>query len=56
MTDLIHQILDIAKGIAHIFSISILGPLTLIIKSIGTLFVKILELIVLVIKWGIAKL
>ncbi len=56
MTDLIHQIIEIAKSIAHVFDASIIGPLTVIIKSIAVLFVKVLELAIMAAKWIIAKI
>lgn len=55
MTDLIHQIIEIGKDIVHVFNASILGPLTVIFKSIGLLFVKVLELTILAVKWIIAQ-
>lgn len=55
MTELINQIIDIAKNIAHIFTASILDPLILIFKSIGTLFVKVLELAIMAVKWIVAQ-
>ena len=55
MTDIIHQIIEIAKQIAAVFSTSILGPLMVIAKAIGLLFVKILELSIAAIKWVLTK-
>lgn len=56
MTDLIHQIIDIIKNIASIFQSGILGPLVTIVKSIGLLFVKVLELAIMVVKWIVAQI
>ena len=56
MVDLIHQILDIAKNIAHTFDTTVWPPLMALFKSIGTLFVKILELGIMAFKWLIALL
>ena len=56
MTDIIHQIIELAKQIAAIFSTSILGPLIMIAKFIGLLFVKILELSIVAVKWLLAKI
>lgn len=55
MLDLIHQIIEMAKSIAHMFNSSLLVPLTVMAKSIGLLFVKILELIVMAFKWAVTK-
>lgn len=56
MTDLIHQIIEIAKSIAHVFELSIWPPLVMIGKSIGILFTKVLELVIMTVKWIIAKI
>lgn len=56
MTELVHQIIDIAKNILHIFESGILGPLVTIVKSIGLLFVKVLELAIMVVKWIVAQI
>jgi hypothetical protein len=56
MTDLIHQIVEIAKSIAHIFDANLLEPLTQLAKGIGNLFVKVLELAVMIVKWIFAKI
>jgi len=55
MTELFHQIIDIAKSIGSIFTDGILPPLVAIFKGIGTLFVKILELTIMAVRWIIAK-
>jgi hypothetical protein len=56
MTDLIHQIIEMAKNIAHMFDTTLLAPLTVMAKSIGVLLGKILELIIMAIEWIIAKI
>lgn len=55
MAELIAQILDIAKGIAHVFNTGIWPALIAIVKGIGTLFVRVLELTILAAKWIITK-
>ncbi|EKD24039.1 MAG: hypothetical protein ACD_81C00126G0022 [uncultured bacterium] len=55
MTELLNQIIDIAKSIAHVFDASIWPPLVTIVKSIGHLFVKILELSIMVVQWLLDK-
>jgi hypothetical protein len=56
MTDLIQQIIEIAKNIVHIFDSSILAPLTTLINAIGVLLVKLLELAIMVTKWVFTKI
>ncbi|AKM78385.1 MAG: hypothetical protein UY31_C0008G0018 [Candidatus Wolfebacteria bacterium GW2011_GWE1_48_7] len=56
MTDLINQIFDIAKGIARVVETSLIGPLTMIFKSLGLLFVKVFELGLMAVKWLMAQL
>lgn len=55
MTDLINQIIDIAKNIAHVFDTSIWPLLVVLFKNIGALFVKVLELAIMAVKWIAAK-
>lgn len=55
MTDIINQIVEIGKSILLVFDTSIWPPLVEISKSIGDLFVKVLELAVLAVKWLVAK-
>ena len=53
MTDLINQIFDIANGVVET---SLIGPLTMIFKSLGLLFVKVFELGLMAVKWLMAQL
>jgi len=55
MLELFNQIIDIAKNIGHVFDTSIWPPLVVLLKSIGMLFVKVLELSIMAVKWIIAK-
>jgi len=55
MLELFNQIIDIAKNIGHVFDTSIWPPLVVLLKSIGMLFVKVLELSIMAVKWIVAK-
>ena len=56
MLELFNQIIDIAKNITHVFDASIWPPLVVLLKSIGMLFVKVLELSIMAVKWIVSKI